>query len=526
MKWSFMVENRASETDSGVRLAEVVAALSLATDLGMGQPFEFALTSCILAVRIGDALGWGEEALRECYYQALLRYIGCNVGTRLLASLLGDEFALRAGFAEIDNSSAVEAVNLVVRLARGAQMPGLAAAAAIGRSVVALPRIKGSFSEHCEVAQRLAERLGLSASIVYALGQLYERWDGKGSPRGLVGESIAPAVLVVTLAQDMVIFQRIAGLDAAVEQSKERRGSMYAPHVVDCFCENAASLFKDLEGEGAWNSVLSIEPGSRTTLTNAALDDACMVLADFVDIKSPYTVGHSRAVADLVAGAAIQGGLSQGESMLLRRAALVHDIGKTGVSSAILEKAGPLTEREWEQVRLHPYYTERILSASAPLAAIGGLAALHHERLDGSGYYRRLAGSGLSSGARLLAAANYYCALRDPKAYRAGFDPHAAADHLRREVQAGRIDGDAAQCVLSAAGVATTPRPMRPAGLSDREIDVLRLLAQGLTIKQIAERLVIAPKTADHHIQNIYSKLHVSTRAAATLYAVENNLVG
>lgn len=172
---------------TGVRLAEIVAALSLATDLGMGQPLEFALSSCVLAVRLGEALCLSEEALREIYYQALLRYIGCNVETHLLAAIVGDEIALRADFAKIDNGSTTEVVSLMTRAIRQAN----AGAApfemmrALARGLVALPQVKASFAGHCEVAQRLAERLEFSPNIIYALGQLYERWDGKGAPKGL-----------------------------------------------------------------------------------------------------------------------------------------------------------------------------------------------------------------------------------------------------------------------------------------------------------------------------------------------------
>jgi HD-GYP domain-containing protein (c-di-GMP phosphodiesterase class II) len=514
------------QQDSGVRLAEVVGALSLATDLGMGQPFEFALTSCILSLRLGEALGWSDEALRECYYQSLLRYIGCNIGTRMLASLLGDEFALRGGFAEIDNSDALGALNLVMRLSRQAGFSSLDTALNVARSMVALPKIMGGFNEHCEVAQRLAERFGFEPNIIYALGQLYERWDGKGVPRGLRGESVSPAVLLVSLAQDMVIFNRLGGSEAARQIARERRGSAYAPVIADCFCQQAEHLLADLDKDSVWQTVLQLEPGSQRTLTNARLDDACLAMADFVDIKSVYTLGHSVRVAALVTTAAEGAGLSTQEVSLLRRAALVHDIGKTGVSSAILEKPGTLNAREWEQVRLHPYYTERIFAHSPGLDKIGSLAALHHERMDGSGYHRQLNGATLSTAARLLAASNLYCALLTERSYRLALEPEQAAMQLRSEARSGRLDGDAVHQVLAAAGHHHSVRSLRPAGLSSRETEVLSLLARGMTIKQIAKHLMIAPKTADNHIQNIYSKLNISTRAAATLYAVENSLIG
>src|SRR6266542_1407029 len=223
---------------SGVRLAELMAALSLATDLGIGQPMEFALSSCVLGVRLAEKCGYSEEALREVYYQALLRYIGCNAETDWLASIVGDEQELRADFAQVDNGNVSAVLNTFIGAIRQANAgdSALNIARAIGRGLLASSHVKPMFAGHCEVAQRLAERFGFDKNIIYGLGQLYERWDGKGSPKGIKGEAIAPAVLVVTLAQDMVIFHRLAGLDAALNVARQRKGSAYAPKLVDVFC--------------------------------------------------------------------------------------------------------------------------------------------------------------------------------------------------------------------------------------------------------------------------------------------------
>lgn len=512
----------------GIRLAEVVAALSLATDLGMGQPFEFALSSCVLAVRLGEALRLSEEALREIYYQALLRYIGCNVETHLLAAIVGDEIALRANFATIDNGSTAEVVSLFVRAIREANVGAtpLQMMRAIASGLIAMPGAKASFAGHCEVAQRLAERLEFGPPIIYALGQLYERWDGKGAPKGLKGEAIAPAVLVVTLAQDAIIFHRLSGIEAAVAVARERKGTAYAPHLVECFCQHAPSLFNGLESDLTWDTVLTLEPGRQDNLSEEQFDKACRAMADFVDLKSFYTLGHSSGVAELAAEAGRQGKLPAADVVALRRAALLHDIGRTGVPTSIWDKPGPLSEREWERVRLHPYYTERVLARPNTLARLGALAGLHHERLDGSGYHRGLPAAMLSPSTRILAAADVYHALIEPRPHRPAFSAEAAADEIRREVRAGRLDGEAVNCVLAAAGHRVQRmHPERVAGLSERELEVLRLLARGHSTKQIAAALVISSKTADHHIQHIYTKIGVSTRAGATLYALEHDLL-
>jgi HD-GYP domain-containing protein (c-di-GMP phosphodiesterase class II) len=511
-----------------VRLAEIVAALSVATDLGMGQPLEFALRSCLLSLRLGEALWLSEAALREVYYQALLRYIGCNVETGLLAAVTGDEIAFRGDFAEIDNSSTGQVLQLFIHFIRLANQgqPPLEVLRALTAGILSLPQIKASFAGHCEVAQRLAARLGFDGNIVYALGQLYERWDSKGAPNGLKGEAIAPAVRIVTLAQDALLFYRLGGVEAAVAVARKRRGAAYSPEVVDVFCQKAGALFAGLEQEPAWETVLALEPGDCRSLSPEALDDACATLADFVDLKSTFTLGHSSAVAGLAAAAVRQMGLPAGDVRTVQRAAWLHDLGRTGVSSAIWDKAGALTAREWEQVRLHPYYTTRILARPAGLAHLSELAGLHHERLDGSGYYRGLPAAMLSPLARLLAAADVFQALCSERPHRPAYLPEQAAEQLNLQVRQGRLDRDAVLAVLAAAGLAKVEKSAGiTAGLSEREIEVLRLLTRGLTTQQVAKTLLISPKTADHHIQHIYTKIGVSTRAGATLFALEHQLL-
>jgi HD-GYP domain-containing protein (c-di-GMP phosphodiesterase class II) len=513
---------------SSIRLAELMAALSVATDLGMGQPLEFALRGCLLAVRLGEALGYSEEALREVYYQALLRYIGCNVETHLLAAVVGDEQALRHDFAEIDNGNSTETINLMLRFMRQANAgaSALQMARALARGLLALPEIRASFAGHCEVAQRLGTRLGFSHNIIYALGQLYERWDGKGLPRGLKGEAIAPAVLVVTLAQDAILFERLGGMEAAVAIARERQGAAYAPKVAECFVQHARQLFAGIDDEPTWDAVLALEPGVRVYLTDDQFDNACRALADFVDLKSPHTLNHSSGVAALATEAARHAGLPSDDVTDLQRAAYLHDLGRTGISAAIWEKAGSLSEREWERVRLHSYYTERILARPPRLAQLGAVAGMHHERLDGSGYHRGLTGTNLSPAARILAVADVYHALTESRPHRPAHAPEFAAEELRREVRTGQLDGAAVNCVLAAAGHRVrAERGALASGLSEREVQVLRLLARGLSTKAIAASLVISPKTADRHIQNIYTKIGVSTRAGATLFAMEHNLL-
>jgi HD-GYP domain-containing protein (c-di-GMP phosphodiesterase class II) len=520
---------RARAADSGVRLAELMAALSIATDLGMGQPLETALCSCVVAMRLGEALHLDGDTLRDVYYQALLRYIGCNAETSAMAALFGDELALRRDFAAVDTGQPPEVLDLVVRYIQQANAgePPSRVAELVARSLLTLPRqMAETFAGHCEVAQRLAGRLGLAASLITCLGQIYERWDGKGLPRGLKGEEVAPAVMLVTLAQDAVVWTRIGGPDAAVATVRKRSGGAYHPEMAERFCDEAPAILAGLDQEPTWQAVLALEPGGRACLTDEEFDRSCEALADFADIKSPYTLGHSPGVAALAAGAGRRCGLVEADVTALRRAGLLHDIGRVGVSAGIWGKEGALTEREWEQVRLHAYYTDRILARSESLKRLGALASQHHERMDGSGYHRSLPGQALSTAARILAAADAYHAMTEPRPHRRALSAEEAAEELRREARAGRLDGNAVHAVLAEAGHRVPrARRERPAGLSRREVEVLRLLARGLSNKEMAEQLYLSPDTVKRHIQHIYDKTGLSTRAGATLFAMENSLL-
>ena len=520
---------RSRAGDSGVRLAELMAALSIATDLGMGQPLESALCSCVVAMRLGEALGLDDDTLRDVYYQSLLRYIGCNADTYAMAALFGDELALRRDFASVDAGRPPEVLNVALRYMRQATAgePPLRMASFIARGLLSLPRLMTeSFAGHCEVAQQLARRLGFGESLIVCLGQVYERWDGKGLPRKLKGDQVALAVQLVTLAQDAVVWTRIGGPDAAVATVRKRSGGAYRPPMAERFCAEARTILVGLDEEPSWESVLALEPGERTSLSDADFDRSCEALADFADIKSPYAGGHSPAVAALAAGAGRRCGLVETDVVALRRAGLLHDIGRVGVSAGIWAKEGALSEREWEQVRLHSYYTDRILARPAPLRQLGALASQHHERMDGSGYHRAISGQTLSPAARILGAADAYQAMTEPRPHRRALSPEQAADQLRREVRSGRLDGDAIHAVLAEAGHhAPRARRERPAGLSEREVEVLRLMARGLSNRVMAEQLYLSPDTVKHHIQHIYDKIDVATRAGATFFAMEHALL-
>jgi HD-GYP domain-containing protein (c-di-GMP phosphodiesterase class II) len=513
------------QKDIRLRTAELLAALSLAIDLGVGQPMEWVLRSCLLAVHLSRQLGLGEHDCQDAYYLSLLRHVGCTATAAGDAAMFGDELTVAEGMT-LDMDDMPQVMGFVFRHV-AKDRPFLARAQAIARMFAAGPGgAAANHTVHCDVAVRIAKTLGFGQGIQHGLWQIYERWDGKGTPGQRKGEDLALPVRVIHLAQDAATFAQLGGVEAAVTAARARSGRVYDPAIVETFCRVAPDLLPSLAAESTWQAVLAAEPGAHTWIAGAQVDTAIEVIADFTDLKSPFTVGHSRGVAGLAAAAAERCGLPGADIVAVRRAGLLHDLGRVGVSAGIWGKPAPLTDSEWERVRLHPYYTERVLARSDALAPLGALAALHHERLDGSGYHRRVTSAALAPGARILAAADVYHALTEPRPHRPAYAAGAAADALRREVQAGRLDGDAVDAVLSAAGHRVQRvRRAWPSGLSEREVEVLRLLARGHSNRQVAAALVIAEKTVGHHVQHIYDKIDVSTRAAATLFALQHNLL-
>ena len=506
------------------RLAELVAALSLASDLGVGQPMEHVLRSCLLAVGFARRLGLSEGELADVYDVSLLRRIGCTADSREASHWFGDELAARAGFLELDSTRRPQFLAHAVRRV-GSGRPPLARARVVADAFIHMPGAwAAAAATHCEIAQRLAAELGFGESVIAALGHTYAHWDGGGSPRRLAGERIALAARIVTLAGDAEIFHRLGGADAMTAVIRRRAGSWYDPELSRRFVALGDELTVDLGDATSWDAVLAAEPISGRCLNETEVDAALAALADFVDLKSPFFSGHSRGVAARARGAGRVLGLPDADVRLLWRAGLIHDLGRAGIPNSIWEKPAPLAEWERERVRLHPYYAERMLARVPSIQPAARLAGLHHERLDGSGYHRGAGASDLPVTARVLQAADVCQALGEERPHRPAFTASAAADELRREVREGRLDGAAVEAVL--AGTGRRPRRRQwPAGLTAREVEVLRLLAGGNTNKDIARRLCLSPRTVGHHVQHIYQKLGVSTRAGATLYGMQHDLL-
>jgi HD-GYP domain-containing protein (c-di-GMP phosphodiesterase class II) len=509
-----------------VGLAELVALLSLGTDLGLGQPMEHMVRACLVALRLAEHLSLDESQRTVVYYSGLLAWVGCHTDAYEQAKWLGDDMAVkRDAHYRYDFGRAGPATAFMLKHVGGAGRPLLERArVTVGflgdgrRSLAALAE------NHYLATDELAQRLGLGEDVREALRQNYERWDGKGA-YGLKGSDVVIASRLINLADVVEVFRRTGGVDAAVAVARERSGTQFDPELVEVFCDRAPMLFSDLDDATSWDLVIDAEPSLNPTLPSGKLDDALAAIGDFAELKSAWRMGHASAVAELAGEAARTAGLPAEDVTTLRRSALVEDLGHLGVSNSIWDKPGPLSPSEVERVRLHPYLAERMLSFTPALAPLGTLAALHHERLDGSGYPRGLSGDAISPAARILAAADVYQALTESRPHRAARAPEAAASELRGEVAARRLDGDAADAVLRAAGHRVRRRKEWPSGLTSREVEVLRLVARGLSNKEIARSLVISPKTAGTHVEHIYAKIGASNRAQASLFAMKHGLM-
>jgi len=508
-----------------VRTAELIAALSLATDLGIRTPLEQGLQSTLFAMRLAGHLGVDDETASHTYYACLLFYVGCTAGAETAADIFGDEAHLTTYAAPKRFGSRPEMAAGLLRAIAPPDEPAHRRAMRLARGVPkaarAFPRQITAF---CQVGQMLTERLGLPASIKPLFAHFAERWDGKGEPAGAKGDVIPLAVRIVHVARDAALHRALSGAERAADVIRARGGAAFDPVVASCLVDNASEILALDEHASAWHQILDAEPSNPKTLDGEAIDRALEAIGSFADLTSRYLVGHSLGVAAVAEAAARGAGFGAADMVHVRRAALVHDIGRVAVPVAIWNKPGPLTPDEWERVRLHAYHSERILARSPFLADLASIATFNHERLDGSGYHRASTVVSIAPTARVLAAADAYHAMTEPRPHRAPLAPAEAAEIVTREASEGRLDRDAVAAVLETAGHATR-RVERPAGLSDREAEVIGLLARGLQTKQVARHLGISVKTADRHVQNAYRKIGVSTRAAAAVFAMEHGLV-
>ncbi len=513
-------------TDSETSLAEMLCALSFMADIAMGQRIEHGLRSAYIGLGICRETGLSTEDSEAVFYGALLKDAGCTAcATVFVAFFNGDDLVGREDRLLLEPDSVRDAVGWFWRHSPSdALLP-----ARIAKLFSFLAECRGVMKEgvkaHCEVGQMFAQRLGLPESVVNTVRYSWERWDGKGLAFGLKGADIPLPARILHVAQVVEAAFSFGTASAAEAIARERRSADFDPDVADAVVKLGATpgFWAPLSSDSVHELMMEMRPRSKfDRLTASQTDGACEVLADFADVKCRRTWNHSTEVARVSREIANAMGLGADDGVELWRAGLVHDLGKAAVPVGILEKGDYLSEAEGQRFRAHPQYTEMVLSRIGPLQRLAPVAAAHHEQLDGNGYHHGLRGTELGLPVRVLATADKYVLLRS----REQEDSRILAD--LQPLAGSVLDGDCIDGLRTALGkgLRETGRPVAVHGkLSEREVEVLRLVAEGARARDVAERLVISRKTVEHHLENIYNKLGVTSKTAAAVYAVTNGLV-
>ncbi len=490
----------------------------------MAFPPETALRTCLLGVRIGQELSLSQEELSDVFYVTLLRHLGCTALSHEEGIVAGDDIAWRRDFTGVDYRQVVPLTAMaVVRMGAGQGPLGRLRAFTVGARTLGMSKVALA---HCDASRRLASQLGMSAGVIKGLDDIFERWDGKGWPSGLKTDAISLPARLTHFSHTVILELWRRAASAALAMVRRRAGHEFDPGLADAFLHRSRDLLEPVVAASVWDATLDAEPPSRPWLPVSRVDDIAQAFAYFSDLKSPFMLGHCQGVARLVVAGARGLALKDADVSALHRSALLHNLGRLAIANGILDKPAPLNPAEWERLRLYPYYTERVIARPAILRPLAPLTSSVQERLDGSGYHRRLPAAMLSREARLLAAADVYQAMIEERPQRPALAVDAAAHQLSAEVDAGRLDREAVDCVLEAAGQPRlgTSRSW-PAGLTDREVEVLRRVARAKPNKAIARELVISEETVRNHVRHIYEKISVSSRAGAALFAMEHDLI-
>jgi HD-GYP domain-containing protein (c-di-GMP phosphodiesterase class II) len=496
------------------RLCESVAALSGISDLARGHPTDEAQRACLVAMGLARGCGVEGPMLQDVYYTALVWSVGCSATSHEFAAAFGgDDVELRRRGDAIDTADPRQTLGMLYRMG-GARL--------LLRAAPRAPRVAAEAARaDCEVGAGMTRRLGLPPPVAQAVSERFERWDGRGSPEGKPEDAISLPARLTAVAETAVMFDQLGGPQAAAEMARRWAGKALDPELAGAFAEGAGELLSQAAVDDPWAAACECEPGPARGLPAGGLDAVARAYGEAVDLKSPFLHGHSSGVADLAARAAAVCGLDADAQTHVRLAGHLHDIGRAGVPTGIWERPGPLSRADWELVRLHPYNSERLLDRAPALAPFARTAGMHHERIDGSGYHRGASGQAIEVPARILAAADAFHALTEQRPHRPALTPDRAGAALAEMP----LDRDAVAAVLEAAG---QPRPRArewPAGLTEREVQVLRLLAAGRSKRQIAGALFVSQSTVHTHAVHIYDKCGVSTRAALAMFAMEHDLV-
>jgi HD-GYP domain-containing protein (c-di-GMP phosphodiesterase class II)/DNA-binding CsgD family transcriptional regulator len=513
---------------AALRLADLLGGLSIASDFGFGLPPEEAMRSCLIATALARRLGLPESEVADTYYTALLMHVGCSALSHETAAAWGNEQRVLGAAARTNVADPGDiAGTLIPAITEGMRPAERSRIERYAASPQGQEFGRNFDTGSCEVASATARRVGLGSGVERALKEAVEWWNGQGPPDGLQGEEIALPGRIARAAADAARFDDLGGTEAVVDALRRRSGGILDPSIVETLTANADELLAEARAGDPRERLLEVEPEPVSEIEAAELNRVAVAFGDLADLKTPWTHGHSDGVARLAGAVAQRLRLDAQTLSRLELSALLADLGRVAVSNVIWEKRGPLTVAEWEQARMHSYHSERILARSDALAPLARVAGMHHERLDGSGYFRGCQARELSPAVRILAAADAFHAMTQDRPHRPALGTEEAAAELRREVRAGRLDGDAASAVLEVAGAGRPRRRgnLRPAGLSEREVEVARLVAAGCSNPEIAERLVISRRTAEHHVQHIYAKVGVSSRAGLALFAHEHHLI-
>ena len=506
-----------------LRLSELLAGLSLTIDLGGGAPLEKGLRTCVVATALADRLELDPADRRAVYHASLLMGLGCTAHAPENAWMFEDDIAFAATLRVLDPGDPVVMAEQMGRFGTwAADEPAGALAARFAAAAPTVGPVAGLAS--CEVSAALGGQIGLPAAAIAALADVHERWDGLGLPSGRSGDELTLAGRVVHVAEQAVVAHATGGRGGARAEVARRAGGHLDPELCRHLAEHLDEILATLDEPDLLAAAVACEPPPATIVGHDRIEAVARALATFADLKGRWLPGHSAQVARLADGAAALLGCDEDERAQLRVAALLHDLGRVGVSSAVWDRPGPLGSGDRERVRLHPHWTDRILAGCPPLAGLAATAAAHHERLDGTGYHRGARANDLDVPARVLAAADVLSALMEDRPHRPALERDAAARTLLVEVAAGRLDGEAASALVEAAGM-PRPRTEWPCRLTDREVEVLRLAARGLSNREIADTLVISPRTVQHHLASVYDKSGRRTRAGAAVFAIEHGLV-
>ena len=505
-----------------VRVVEVLAAVSLTTDLAGGTPFEKGLRTCAVATEFGRRLGLHGTELATVHHTALLRAVGCTSHASENAAQFDDDIAFQHALKDLDPG---DPDVFGAQLARFGDWAGERQGELVAQFAQIAPTVgPQAVAAACEVGFALAPALRLAPGAARALEDVYERWDGLGNPGRRSGTDVDLATRIVHVAERAVLGLAHGSLADALADVRRRRGGQLDPDLVDRFLAAVPEVLAPLDRADPIAEVVACEPGGAVMVDAAGLVAMARALAMIVDLKGRYLLGHSQHVAALAVGAAARLGVGADRLRDLELAAYLHDLGRAAVPSSVWDRPGPHSLADEERARLHGYWTGRVLHRVPALRSLAELAASHHERLDGSGYHRGIGAADLDTGARLLAAADAYAELTEPRAERPALDPDDAAARLTQEAGRGTLDAQACAAVVAAAS-GTSTRATYPAGLSEREVDVLRLLVRGLSNREIADELVLSPRTVGNHLARVYDKTGRRTRAGAAVFAMEHGLL-